>query len=149
MNNNRRIFEQVIESIRCRHKCYYEAQDRFYFLPAHYMALVSASTSTRANTSTSTPASSMVSQVASSTRINFVNHPAFSPLLKSIIETAMQNFSKDPRGFRYSNLIHDFSMYIFMLGGKANYEIICANLPLPKVTTISMQLYRVNSMNQV
>lgn len=59
-----------------------------------------------------------------------------SVLLKSLVEVAKSNANKNPKGNRYSDLVKYFSMYIYLLSGKACYETLCANLPIPKAETI-------------
>lgn len=109
----------ILDSLSCHHKESYQHQKQFAFLPAHSIALTNEANFTHSGTQ------------------DVFENPAFSPLLRALIESAIQNYGKDPNGFRYSELLHNFSMYIYMLVGKANYEIISANLPIPKVTTIS------------
>lgn len=121
INENR----QFLDSIDCHHKNMYQRQEQFNFLPAHYIALMNKQNFVHVR-----------SPIQNS--LFLLNNRAFSPLLKALIETALKNFGRDQNGFRYPNLIHDFAVYIYMMGGKANYEILSANLPLPSVVTISM-----------
>lgn len=60
----------------------------------------------------------------------------FSFILKSLIETAESNANKDPRGNRFDEVIKHFSTYIYLLCGKACYDTLSANLPIPKSNTI-------------
>lgn len=62
--------------------------------------------------------------------------PAFSGLLREIIQSAVENYSKSPNNHRYSQFIKYFAMYLFLLCGRQSYELLCANLPLPAVSTI-------------
>lgn len=65
-----------------------------------------------------------------------VENPAFSTVLREIISSALTNFNRDPKTRVFSDLLMKFSIYIYILAGIASYEVISANLPLPKATTI-------------
>lgn len=64
-------------------------------------------------------------------------HPGFSVLLQAMINTALNNYEKSANNNRYTDLITDFAIYIYIMAGKACYEVISANLPLPAASTIS------------
>lgn len=66
-----------------------------------------------------------------------INHPAFSSIMKDLIAFALINHEKSPNNHRFSDLLRDFSIYIYIMAGKATYEIIAANIPLYKAKTIS------------
>lgn len=61
-------------------------------------------------------------------------------IMKELNKTAMQNANVAPTRYRYSEAIQWFSTYIFLLSGRAAYEFLCSNLPLPKVSTIRKYL---------
>lgn len=60
----------------------------------------------------------------------------FSYILRTFIETAETNFGKHPKGFRYNETNRFFSIFIYLMCGKACYETLSANLPIPKANTI-------------
>lgn len=60
----------------------------------------------------------------------------FTYILKELIETAKLNSGRDPRGFRYNESIRYYSTFIYLLCGKACYEALSANLPIPQPNTI-------------
>lgn len=60
----------------------------------------------------------------------------FSFMLRKFIQTAENNFGKHPNGYRYDEAIQSFSTYIYLMCGKACYETLSANLPIPKANTI-------------
>lgn len=60
----------------------------------------------------------------------------FSLLLRKLIESAAANMGKHTNAARYSDVIKDFATYIYLQCGKACYETLCANLPIPKADTI-------------
>lgn len=63
-------------------------------------------------------------------------HPAFPPILSEIIGNALSNYKKPPKTHRYSEVLFNFSIYLFIMAGKACYETISVNLGLPKAGTI-------------
>lgn len=65
-----------------------------------------------------------------------IDNPNFSNLLKEMITSALKNGNKPPQARRYSEVLLDFSMYMFMLSGRALYETLSENLPIPKSSTI-------------
>lgn len=62
--------------------------------------------------------------------------PAIPFLLKEFIASSMNNFKKMPNSRRYSQVIQDFSTYIYILCGRYCYEVISKNLPLPQASTV-------------
>lgn len=60
----------------------------------------------------------------------------FSHLLNMLINNAKYNSNKDPKGYRYDECIRYFATYIYIMCGKACYETLSANLPIPKAQTI-------------
>lgn len=67
-----------------------------------------------------------------------VDNPAFSPLFRELISDALYNHQKPDNSYRFSKLVMEFSIYIYIMGGRASYDILCANLPLPKTGAIGM-----------
>lgn len=63
---------------------------------------------------------------------------SFSPILREMIISASSNYHKTPNAHRFSKLLMDFSVYMYIMAGKATYDILCANLPLPKSGTVGM-----------
>lgn len=61
-------------------------------------------------------------------------------ILKEIVESFRKNVSNQPKQRRYSEVLQYFAIYVYMLCGKAGYEIVCKNLPLPQISTISKYL---------
>lgn len=60
----------------------------------------------------------------------------FSYILRTFIETAETNFGKHPKGFRYNETCRHFATLIYLMCGRACYEALCANLPIPQPSTI-------------
>lgn len=60
----------------------------------------------------------------------------FSFVLKMLIETAENNSGREPTGRRYNETIQHFATYIYLMCGRACYETLCTNLPLPQANTI-------------
>lgn len=57
-------------------------------------------------------------------------------IMKELINSMRDNANIPVTGHRYSEAIQWFGTYIYMLSGKAAYEVLCNNLPLPKDSTI-------------
>lgn len=71
-----------------------------------------------------------------------VSHSSdFSYILNLLINAAKLNSKKQPKGSRYHENIRYFATYIYIMCGKACYETLSANLPLPKAQTIRMYIY--------
>lgn len=60
----------------------------------------------------------------------------FSLVLQKLIETATTNADKHANAARFSEVIKYFATYIHLICGKACYQTLCANLPIPKADTI-------------
>lgn len=60
----------------------------------------------------------------------------FSFILKTLIETAESNSGRDPRGYRYNDVNRNFSTLVYLLCGRACYEFLSSNLPMPQADTI-------------
>lgn len=60
----------------------------------------------------------------------------FSLVLKTFIETAELNHGRHPNGFRYNEINRYFSTFVYLLCGRACYDTLCANLPIPQANTV-------------
>lgn len=65
----------------------------------------------------------------------------FAFIFKELIDVAVANSGKEPNGVRYSDHIRYFATYIYLHCGRKCYETLCANLPLPKTSTICKYIY--------
>lgn len=59
-----------------------------------------------------------------------------SLIMREMFNNLKQNQNVAPTGRRYSEILQWFGTYIFMLSGKAAYEVLCSNLPLPQAATV-------------
>lgn len=107
----------------CSHIEYYKNSQNFKFLPGHRLFILKFS-------------ESLPEADGNDAFQRAFQHPAFSPLLQNLIQTALKNYDKSSTNKRYSNLLTDFAIYIYIMAGKAVYEVIAANLPLPSTSTI-------------
>lgn len=57
-------------------------------------------------------------------------------IMKKMIRTAMNNKDKDQNHRRFPSEIRHFAIYIYTMCGKACYEVLCNNLPLPQANTV-------------
>lgn len=116
-NNNRALISNLP---KC-HGNAYMIQKEFKILPAHRIAMLNVPSLLRPTD-------------------NFPIHESFSTILKEFVETSINNFKKTPNNHRYSDIVFDFAMYIFIMGGRALYEVLSSNLPFPAVSTIRKPL---------
>lgn len=72
-------------------------------------------------------------QASKSFMLDFSNA---SPIMKELLINLKVNENIAPNRRRYSEIVQWFSTYIFMLAGKAAYEVLCANLPIPQAATV-------------
>lgn len=116
--------------LKCNHIEIYAEQVKFKLLLGHRAMLLQWSENLlqgqRNQTFGTTPDSSFRT-----------NSAAFSPITQQIVLTALSNYNKLPNGRRFSDLLTNFSIYIYIMAGKACYEILAANLPLPTAGSIS------------
>lgn len=103
---------------------HYENMQQFEFLPGH-RTLIESFPQYIDQTRTEKP-----------TSLLNLNSNHFSTILKLIIETAETNASRELKGHRYDKNLKYFAAYIYLMCGRACYETLSANLPLPKYGTI-------------
>jgi hypothetical protein len=77
---------------------------------------------------------------------NCINKDKFG-ILKDFINTITNNLTKSSNNFRYSDLIKDFALSLYILGGKLTYEYVRLNLPgsLPSLTMLRTLISHSNS----
>lgn len=121
INSNRNL----LQTLECSHKQIYEKQSPFAFLTGHKMLL------------SSLPEYIKSWKHEDERHESSQNHPHLSSVLNAMLEAAVRNANLTPNNYRYSKLLMDFAIYIFLIGGKSCYKILCNNLPLPKIPTIS------------
>lgn len=110
----------VLQSLTCEHKNRYLGE-KFEFLPGHRALILDWCQNRLTNSLEDT--------------FN-KNHPAFSPILCEIIGSALDNHDRPKNRHRFSQILVDFSIYLFIMAGKSCYETLSANLHLPKAVTI-------------
>lgn len=59
-----------------------------------------------------------------------------SVIMREMIENLKKNQNVPPKGRRYSEILQWSATYVFILSGKAAYEVLCKNLPLPQADTV-------------
>lgn len=130
INQNRSILENIETGSlgECSHIEHYTRIENFKFLPGHRFLIMKAS---------KIPPPIDENQA--------FEHPAFSTLFQSLIKCALKNYEKLPTSYRYSNLIKDFAIYIYIMAGKACYEVVAANLPLPSASAICNYIFKLRS----
>lgn len=121
ISENKSIVENI--NAECLHIKNYQDGKKFKFLPGHKTIILNLSQGINRD-------------INLSTNSIMIENPAFSPLLRSLIKTALNNYEKIPTQKIYPDLLKDFSIYLYIMAGKACYEVIAANLPLPSAGTI-------------
>ncbi|KAE8742486.1 hypothetical protein FOCC_FOCC011981 [Frankliniella occidentalis] len=75
--------------------------------------------------------------------INSSSQPLkISYMLELLLDSARANAHKKSGGERYDEVVKELSLLLFHVGGLQLYEILCANLPLPSVSTIRRLTYK-------
>lgn len=67
---------------------------------------------------------------------NNVDALPISFIMKELVKTAITNSKRDEKHRKFSEAIEQFATYIYMMCGKACYEILSKNLPFPQANTI-------------
>lgn len=102
----------------------YENMQPFQFVPGHRILLLNMPKYVVSNQSIDTRAVSDDSMVT------------YSTIMKSLIENAKKNLDRSDTGNRYNSISKAYATYLYLMAGKACYECLCANLPLPKADTV-------------
>lgn len=123
IGQDRTIFNSF--GVDCSHITTYMNQQNFKFLPGHRFSISSYVERMVTARATNDPNESIQ-----------IDDPAFTPLLREMIRTSLNNYGKLSTNNRFTELLMNFSIYIYIMAGKSCYEVICANLPLPKAGTI-------------
>lgn len=151
MNNDRLLqLENYVEKhlsntvmdLKCTHSETYSniLKEKFEFLPGH-RKLVLNFKSLFLLTDTSTMSKLVMFPMHFENILEELKESAaLSGLLKEIIESALKNYATAPNNHRYSEFIKYFATYSFLLSGRQSYELLCANLPFPSISTISKPL---------
>lgn len=111
----------IVDELTCEHAEFYSSPTQFQFLPGHRAVL-------------SDWCQNKINEVPDG--MFTIENEAFSPTLREIIASALSNHTKPPNAHRFSKVLIDFSIYMYIMAGKACYETLCANLPLPKSGTV-------------
>lgn len=115
----------LLEDLPKCHGNIYKSQHTFEFLPAHRLSILKIPQDLEA-----------IEDQNTSQNLFSTDNQAFSPILKEMIESALNNFDKVPAARRYSKLLTEFSMHSYMVCGLSAYEILSSNLPIPKESTV-------------
>lgn len=125
VNSNK---DELLKKIDCEHKKTYTNQKQFKFLLGQRAIILDWCQNHLKNNTT--PKFDM-------------KHESFPPLLQDIIDTSLSNYNTPDNRHRYTNLINDFSIYLYIMAGKACYEVLSANLNLPKASTIRKYKFKI------
>lgn len=131
INQNRHI----LQGIECCHKTIYCNQETFKLLPGHILFLKSLPDEIKSI------ADALVNNIQNN--LNSEN-PTYSSVLNEMTRCAIVNFNEDksyPRRPQFSKTLINFSVYQYLIGGKACYKFLAENLPIPRATSIGKLNY--------
>lgn len=133
INQNRHI----LQGIECCHKTIYSNQKTFKLLPGHILFLKSLPDEIKSI--------ALVNNIQPSIQHNLNSkNPAYSSVLNEMTRCAIENFNEDesyPRRPQFSKTLTNFSVYQYLIGGKACYKFLAENLPIPRATSIGKLNY--------
>lgn len=121
----------TIHGFNCCYSTNYQQQKLFRFLPAHRSLILGLKEKVKDFIS-----SEMQPSIESASEI-----AKYSKIFGELIATAQKNIRVPPHGHRYSDVIKYFSIYVYMVSGRACYDMLSNNLPLPKSSTISKYIF--------
>lgn len=102
----------------------YEHTDNFMFKPGHKLSILNLSNHIKS-----------LSEKKSDEKEQYDSFD-FSFILRTLIDTAQNNSMRHPKGYRYNEVVRYFATYVYLLCGKACYETLSSNLPIPQASTI-------------
>lgn len=108
---------------------YDSATPKFSFLPGHRAVLM--------NIPKKITGFSAWKEKNRTSTTDILESPKVSFIMKEMVKTALSNSDVDIKRRRYSESIKNFGIYLYIMCGKAAYEVISQNLPLPQPSTIS------------
>lgn len=100
----------------------------FKFLPGHRALLLSLPSKIHQY--------SIWKQKYTPSTTDILESPNVSFIMKELVRTSLSNCNVDPKRRRYSDSIKNFAMYLYMMCGKAAYEVLSNNLPFPQSSSI-------------
>lgn len=115
----------TLENLECAHKNRYLETRKFEFLIGHKALLIDWCKNYLNDPDNLAPKDVFIG-----------NHSSFSVILRELVYSAVSNEHKNATNHRYSDKLMDFCIYLFIMSGKACYEFMSANLPIPKAGTI-------------
>lgn len=115
VNENRWIQDKIT----CKHAELYGRETEFQFFPGHRVVVLD-----------------WCMKLENKSEAFTIDNPAFSPIIREMILHALSNYQKPSNLHRFSTILIDFAIYIYIAAGKASYDFLCANLPIPKTGTI-------------
>lgn len=71
-----------------------------------------------------------------STTTDILQSSNVSFIMKELVRTALSNSNVDPKRRRYSDAMKNFAIYLYMMCGKAAYEVLSNNFPFPQPSTV-------------
>lgn len=114
----------IIDNLDCCHSDKYKNQKTFKFLPGHRSILMSL------------PQKIEINNDKKLDQLKEKNSDVYSVILTQLIDTAQINAKKPKNKAIYSDIIRNFSTFIYLMSGRACYEVLHRNLPIPSTKTV-------------
>lgn len=124
VNSHREIFDQLLN------RTIYERLTSFELLPGHRSIIINLPNALK-----------KIQRTEDSTRSIDYKSSNYSAVLKALIESAAINNDRAPNGHRFSEPLWSYALYVYLMSGRACYECLSANLPIPQPKTIRMYLF--------
>lgn len=120
----------IIQQFDCCYSEFYKKQNGFKFLPAHRDLILYLPKMIDENLKHDNrdPDAMLIESIN--------QHPGLSVILRELIKTAINNYKSPKTQATYSDIIRQFSTYVFILCGRATYTVLLNNLPLPSIPTV-------------
>lgn len=118
----------LLNELDCCHSEKYKNKTSFKFLPGHRSILMSLATYAQ-----------KISEVNIDQKVVKSTDQcdeSYSIVLRELIKSAQINDKKSKHQANYSDIIKYFCSFVYLTAGRASYEILQRNLPIPSTKTI-------------
>lgn len=115
----------IIDELDCCHSINYKNQKTFKFLPGHRSLLICLALYVQKETNIEKKVKKLPE-----------DHEQYSIILQELIKTAQVNANKAKNQASYSDIIRYFCTFVYLTSGRAAYDILQQNLPIPSTKTI-------------
>lgn len=131
----RKFFSIAIKNFDCTsHGCpiaHYKHQNVFKILPGHRTMITSL-----AEYINRYHQKKLQENCHSFLRKNIETHSGFSKIMKEMIQAAVESDQGSKNKSQYTDVMKYFGTYVFNMAGRACYNFLCKNLPLPSASSV-------------